>query len=123
MKTEEIVKITRKQVVDLVKARTEAAGPRLFAGDERRRCPRWPFPGAVELSPIGDDGRTRWFATCGNLSLGGLGVIADRCFDEGTPLDISCHMPEVTLVGRATVRHCEEIPQGYMVGLKFDFDE
>lgn len=123
MKTEEIVKITRRRVAELVKARTQSSGPGLFAGHEKRKHTRWPFPGAVELSPVNDDGRKRWFATCGNVSLGGLGIIAERCFEDGTELEISCHLPEMTLVGRATVRHCEEIPQGYMVGLRFEFDE
>jgi hypothetical protein len=123
MKTEEIVKITRKRVADLVKARTLSSGPGLFAGHEKRKHTRWPFPGAVELSPVEDDGRTRWFATCGNVSLGGLGIISERCFENGTALEISCHLPEMTLVGQATVCHSEEIPQGYIVGLKFNFDE
>jgi hypothetical protein len=123
MKTEEIVKITRKRVADLVKSRAEGKGPGLFAGHEKRQHTRWPFPGAVELSPVDDDGRTRWFGTCGNVSLGGLGVITERCFDDGAAFEISCHLPEMTLVGRVSVRHCEEIPQGYMVGLRFEFDE
>ncbi len=123
MQTEEIVKLTRERLIELLQARTESAASGPYAGRDRRRCPRWPFPGAVELSPAGDDGRTRWFATFCDLSPGGLGVVADCPFAAGAVLDLSCHLPEATLVGRATVRHCEPVDQGYMIGLQFDFDE
>ncbi len=121
MPTDEMIRVNRKQVAALVRARAKASGPRLFSGDERRRYPRWPFPGAVELSPVGGDGRVRWFATCGNISEGGFGVIADRSFEPDTPLEFSCHLPEATLVGQAVVRHCVRTPEGYMVGLEFNF--
>lgn len=123
MQTEEIVKITRARVAELVKIRERSEDAELFEGDERRQYSRWPFPGAVELSPAGGDGRSRWYATCGNLSLGGLGMMADRHFAPGMVVDLSCHLPEATLYGQATVRHCRQTEYGYLVGVEFNFEE
>ena len=123
MQTEEIVKITRNRVADLVKIRERSEDAGLFEGDDRRTHPRWPFPGAVELSPADGDGRTRWFATCGNLSLGGLGLMTDHYFPPGMIVEFSCHLPEATLYGQATVRHCRQTEYGYLVGVEFNFQE
>ncbi|HSW44219.1 MAG TPA: PilZ domain-containing protein [Phycisphaerae bacterium] len=123
MQTEQIVRITRRRVADLVKSRERSEDAVLFTGDEKRRNRRWPFPGAAELSLADGDGRKRWFATCGNLSFGGLGIITDRHFSPGTVLDISCHLPELTMVGRVTVLHCRPAGKGFLTGVRFDFDE
>jgi hypothetical protein len=123
MQIDEIVKITRQRVADLVHQREQDDGAHLFIGDERREHIRWPFPGAVELAPVGDDGRKRWFATCGNLSFGGLGVMTDHYFEPGTVIEISCHFPESSMFGRAVVRHCRPARQGYLMGVQFLFDE
>jgi hypothetical protein len=123
MQTEEIIKITRDRVAELVKIRERSEDARLFEGDESRKHPRWPFPAAVELAPADGDGRTRWFATCGNLSIGGLGLIADHYFPPGMVVDLSCHLPEATLYGQGTVRHCRQTAHGYLVGVEFNFPQ
>jgi hypothetical protein len=119
MKTEEIVRLTRRTVADLVRARHGDVEP--FLGHERRRSPRWPFPGTVELHPT--DGTTdQWFATCRNVSETGLGMCCDRFFDVGTVLEIAIHVPERTLYGRGIVGYCQKTPAGFMTGIEFDFD-
>jgi len=121
MKTEEIVRLTRKRVAALVKARQEQEDPDFFEGGERRENFRWPFPGAVELWPAGGDGRERWYATCRNLSMGGLGMVAEQPFEAGTQVEIACHFPEATFFVEAVVRHCTPVPDGFLVGVEFRF--
>jgi len=123
MQIDEIITISRQRVADLVQQREKDDGAHLFLNDERREHARWPFPGAVELTPVDGDGRKRWFATCGNLSLGGRGVMTDHYFEPGTVLEISCHFPENSMFGRVIVRHCRPANQGYLMGVQFLFDD
>jgi hypothetical protein len=147
METQEIVKLTRETVAELVKLRGQCNEAAVFKGTDRRRSEgrdhqypkgsdrrrsdasgrrrspaRWPFPGMIELTPVGDDGGKPWFATCTDLNLGGLGLMADRSLSVGTVVEFACHLPEKTIFGRATIRHCTKTPKGYKVGIEFIFD-
>ncbi len=121
MKTDEIVRLTRKRVAALVRSRQEQDDPDLFEGRERRENLRWPFPGAVELWPTGGDGRERWYGTCRNLSMNGLAMVTDEPFTPGAAVEIACHFPEASFYGEAVVRHCTQVPQGFLVGVEFRF--
>lgn len=123
MKTDEIVRLTPKRVARLVRARQEREAPELFEGKEHRSNMRWPFMGAVELWPAAGDGQERWYATCQNLSEGGMGMVTEDAFDTGTPVELACHLPEASFFGFGTIRHCTEIPDGYLVGIEFDFSK
>jgi len=121
MITDEIVKLSRERMADLVRSRHDP--PADFDGEERRVVTRWPFPGTAELRPAEGDGRPLWFATCRNVSETGLGISTDEPFEPGTPLEIAFHLPEASFYGKATVRYCTQTPQAYLVGLEFDFEE
>jgi len=122
MQTEEIVAMTHEHVAQLVRARQSQAKPNDFEGHEQRMDIRWPFPGTVEIWPNDGDGRRCWLATCLNLGYGGLGMLADEPFSLDTPIEFACHLPEASFFGKAVVRHCTELPDGYLVGIEFDFD-
>lgn len=123
MLTDEIVAMTRKQVAELVRIQQADNKPTLFEGYEQRGNRRWPFPGAVEVWPAGGDGRQRWLGTCHNLGYGGLGMLADEPFQPDTPIEFACHLPEASFYGKATVRHCTEVPDGYIIGVEFNFED
>lgn len=123
MQTSEIVKLTRKRITGLIRARQESAGhvdP--SPGPERRRAPRWPFKGAVEIWPSGGDGRQVWHATCLNISDTGMGLSTDEHLDPGSLMEVAIHLPEMTLCGKATVRYCAEVRHQFMVGMEFQFE-
>ena len=124
MPTDEIVKLTRKQVSRLIRRRMEAAGQQ-FEGKEQRRARRWPFPGTVELRYADGSDPNQWFASCRDISEGGMGMKTDVCFAPDTVLDISVHLPEQTLYGQATVRYCRELEteSEYLMGVQFIFDD
>lgn len=89
----------------------------------RRKTPRWPFPGTVELW-VPDDGgiEQHRLATSLNLSLHGVGIKTDDDLPVGANLSIAIHEPELSFHGRAIVRHCTRIDEGYYIGMQFDFD-
>ncbi len=124
MPTDEIVKLTRKQVSRLIRRRMKAAGQD-FEGSERRRATRWPFPGTVELRHADGSDPNNWFASCRDISEGGMGMRTDAYFAPGTMLDISVHLPEQTFYGQATVRYCKEIESSseYLMGVQFVFED
>lgn len=123
MRTDEIVKLSSSRIVAIIKARQEAAeipcpeNP----GSERRRYPRWPFKGAVEIWPDGGDGSKTTHATCLNISETGMGLSSDVHLPPGSVVEIALHLPEMTLCGRAAVRYCAEIRKQFMVGMEFLF--
>jgi hypothetical protein len=119
MNTDEIIQLTKESIRDLVRARQGLGEP--FAGHDRRRAPRWPFPGTVELHAT--DGTTgQWFATCRDISETGLGMCGEHYFYPETIVEIAIHVPEATLFGRAVVRYCQQTPSGFMTGIEFTFD-
>jgi len=122
MQTEEIVKLTQKNIKRLLKAGRQGE-PDISPGIEKRKHPRWEFPGMVEYCPIDSDGSQNWFGICRNLSLSGLGMICEDPLESGTELEIAIHQPEASMVGNATVRHCIETPRGYFVGVEFNFED
>jgi hypothetical protein len=122
MRTEEIAKLSRKLIADLIHKREQSEEAVLVEKDERRQHPRWPFPGAIEIWLSGNDAEQRWFASCANLSRTGIGMFMDRPLEAGMAVELACHFPEVTVCGAATIRHCTQTPAGYIVGAEFNFD-
>ncbi len=124
MATDEIVRLTRKQVSRLIHKRMQEAGHK-FEGREKRRMPRWPFPGTVELRRADGTDPNQWFASCRDISEGGMGMKTDTYFAPDTVLDISVHLPEQTFYGQAAVRYCRELDSEseYLLGVQFIFEE
>ena len=124
MKTDEIVKLSREALVDLIKFRLATGKLEdVYAGHERRRTPRWPFPGQVEVRPAeGDHGLPEFF-DCRDLNDTGMGMCGESAYAIGTILELSVHLPEMTLYGRAVVRYCMHTPRGHMMGVEFLFDD
>ena len=117
-----------------IKPLTEEAVARLLAEQEtpipdvrvngRRRAPRWPFPGTVEMWLPDKTGVEQLaLATCLNLSRHGLGMLNEEPLPIGLEFGLAVHQPEASLHGRAIVRHCTETEAGYYVGVEFLFDK
>ena len=121
MIADEILKLTRQGITEVLAAKQDQAEP--FMGDERRLAPRWPFPGTIELRPADGDGREQWFGTVRNVSETGLGASGDHYFELGTVLEIAFHLPEASFYGKGTVRYCKQVRGEFMLGLEFLFDE
>lgn len=121
MRTEEIVRLTKKRVNALITARQEAHDMDASPGPERRRHPRWPFKGPVEIWPEGGDGTNVTHGTCLNVSESGLGLSCDEHLQPGSTVEIAVHLPEMTLCGKAAVRYCAEVRDQFMVGMEFIF--
>ena len=122
MLTDEILKLTRNELHGLITSQSLADNHR-YSGNDRRTKPRCMFPSMVEVWPANGDGSEYWLGICQNLSMNGLGMICDREFELDTQIEISVHLFEASVYGKAIVRHCTKIPQGYLVGVEFDFDE
>lgn len=122
MKAEEIVKLSREALIDLVNKRLAESGMEPYAGPERRRTPRWPFPGQVEIRPVDEDLGLPQFFDCRDLNDTGMGMCGESAYPVGTILELSIHLPEMTLYGQAVVRYCMHTPRGYMMGVEFLFD-
>lgn len=121
MKVSEICPLTEDAVAKLLASRKLPAPD--VKTDGRRKAPRWPFPGAAELwIPEGGGLARHALATSLNLSLYGVGIRCDEPLSPGLELAIAIHEPEVSLHGRAVVRHCSEIENEYLIGLEFLFD-
>lgn len=120
MKTDEIVKLSREVLVDLIEHRL-ATGKleHAYGGPERRQTPRWPFPGQVEVRQVDGDNGLPEFFDCRDLNETGMGMCGDSYFAVGTILELSIHLPEKTLYGQAIVRYCMHTPRGYMLGVEF----
>lgn len=90
----------------------------------RRRAQRWPFPATVELwvpTPAGEEEHV--LASCLNISMEGMGIRCNEQLAMDAELSVSIHQPEVTLFGKAAVRHITPINEGYYIGLEFLFEE
>ena len=123
MKTDEILKLSRQAVITLIERRLANGKLEAFEGHERRRSPRWPFPGQVEVRPADDPRAVPMFFECRDLSETGLGMRGDESFELGTVLDLSVHVPEGTLYGQGVVRYSMKTPRGHMTGVEFIFEE
>ena len=125
MISSEIVKLTRANIARLLRSHESPEGG--FLGHERRRSLRWPFPGTVELRPVGGREDDVSFGSCRDVSATGVGITAEGYFEPGTCLEISMHLPEASFYGQATVRYCEEIEAAeddpYAMGLEFQFEQ
>lgn len=120
MDADEIRPLTRESVEHLIRSRKESAKP--GAQHEKRQRPRWPFPGAVELwLPVRGGGEKHVLAVCQNISEGGIGLRCESRLEEGAMVNIAVHQPEVSLHGKAVVRHCTARDNGYLAGLEFSF--
>jgi len=121
METLEIQPLTRESIASFLN------GQELYTPDDhshaRRRVPRWPFPGTVELwIPDGEGGERYELATCINLSVDGLGFLCDEKLPQGMKLSIAFHQPEVSFHGRAAVRHIAPHKSGFMTGVQFLYE-
>lgn len=121
LETLEIQPLTRESIAAFLKGRE------LFTPDEhshaRRRVPRWPFPGTVELwIPEGENEDRYDLAICINLSIDGLGILCDEQLPLGMKIGIAFHQPEVSFHGRATVRHVAANEKGYYTGVQFLYE-
>ncbi|HEY3244032.1 MAG TPA: PilZ domain-containing protein [Phycisphaerae bacterium] len=117
MEVAEILPLSRAAIRELLRARTVEEP---CTADERRRVPRWPFPGTVEIWSKNADGlEFHQLGTCSNLSEGGAGIVTDCWLPVGDTLDIAIHQPEASYHGRAIVRHCSRYAEGYGVGMEF----
>lgn len=120
MDTSEICQLTEEALEKLLAERAVASSG--SSVDGRRRAPRWPFPGTVELwVPDANGMEQHALATSMNLSIHGIGVRTDEPLPIDLELAIAIHEPEMSFHGRATVRHCTEVEDGYYVGMQFRF--
>lgn len=121
MDATEICPLTEEAVATLLASR--GGDPTAKGGDPRRKVPRWPFPGTVELWVPNEQGQEEHvLATSLNLSIHGVGVQADQRLAPGMTVSIAIHEPEMSFHGRATVRHCTQLEDGYYMGMQFCFD-
>lgn len=121
LETLEIQPLTRTAISDFLNGRA------LYLPDDhqhaRRRVPRWPFPGTVELwIPDAEYGERYELATCVNLSVDGLGFTHEEALPIGMELGIAFHQPEVSFHGRAVVRHVADHGAGFFSGVQFLYE-
>ncbi len=122
MDTSEFCALTEKAVERLLAMRAATTGQ--SAENGRRKTPRWPFPGTVELWIPDENGvECHTLATSLNLSAHGVGIKTEDPLEVDLELAIAIHEPEVSFHGRAVVRHCTLIDNetGYYVGMQFKF--
>lgn len=120
MDVSEICPLTQAAVAKLLNSRVAHRDDEVDAC--RRRAVRWSFPGTVELWIPGPGGEEYELATSINLSTTGVGLRLDHYVAPGTEVGIAMHEPEVSFHGRAVVRHCSEVDDGYfLAGLQFLF--
>lgn len=116
----EIQPLTRASVASFLDGRE------LFTPDEhahaRRRVPRWPFPGTVELWIPEGDGERYELASCVNLSVDGLGMLCDEKLPYGMRLGIAFHQPEISFHGHAVVKHIARQNGAYYTGVQFLYE-
>ena len=123
MEAIDICRLSEQVVAKLLERRAPRTSDH-GTSDGRRRMPRWPFPGTVELWIPQSDGIERYtLATSLNLSLQGVGIRCDEPLSPGLELSIAIHEPEASFHGHAMVRHCTEIEDDYLIGLQFLFDD
>lgn len=118
MQTDEIFKLTRESIHELLHSRLPL--PDASVQGERRHSPRWPFPGTVEIYL---DENTECLGTCRNLNETGFGMSCDRYFEPESRVKFAVHLPEASFCGAGVVRYCMHTPRGYMTGIEFDFSE
>lgn len=122
MKITEICALSREAIETLLAGRRTVAPDNHQRG--RRRAPRWPFPGTVELwIPEVAGGERYALATSLDLSLDGVGICAEEPLPEGMDLAIAIHEPEVSFHGRARVAHCTGVENEFLIGLHFLFEK
>ncbi len=117
----EILPLSRETVAQLLVDRAGIAPS--TKGTTRRKVARWPFPGTVELWLPEADGTERYaLATSLNLSAEGVGIRCDEPLSPGMELPIAIHEPEISLHGKAVVRHCTDFEGDFLVGIEFVCD-
>ncbi|HUU82092.1 MAG TPA: PilZ domain-containing protein [Phycisphaerae bacterium] len=121
MDADEIVPLTAEAINQLLEARRGAR--QKASGDEKRRVPRWAFPGAVEVwVPAEGGGERHVLGVCHNLTERGVGVRVEETIKVGATMSIAIHQPERSFHGQGTVRHCTAREGGYLVGFEFVFE-
>ena len=120
MSVSEFQPLTRGAIGKLIRGRSLRGSDQ--SGHRRRQMPRWPFSGQVEMwLPNGDGGEELALASCENLGVGGVGVRCDEPLELGLEIPITVHQPEASFHGRAVVRHCTKLRDGFYTGLEFIF--
>lgn len=121
MESVEVCSLTEASIAKLLTGRHERKSDAAVGG--RRKMPRWPFPGTVQLWIPDENGvDEHTLATSVNLSEDGVGILVDDELPIDLELTIALHEPEASLQGRAVVRHCTRIDERYYMGLQFVFD-
>jgi hypothetical protein len=120
VQTDEFIPLTEQALLELLADRYAA---KVTAEPEgRRRQPRWPFPGTVELwltNAAGEQEHVLGRAL--NLSLAGIGVLLEEDVRLGQEVNLAIHQPEATFYGKAVVRHATLTEHGVRAGLEFVF--
>lgn len=120
MDADEIVPLTAEAIKDLLEARR--GGQAGTSEPDKRRLPRWAFPGAVEIwVPTGRGDERHVLGVCHNLTEHGVGVRVEETIEVGATLPIAVHQPERSFHGKGIVRHCTPRGEGYLAGLEFVF--
>lgn len=118
MNISEFCPLTSEAVAELLASRNTSEAQR--SAGERRKTPRWPFPGTAELWIPDEDGiEHHALATSLDLSVDGVGIRCDEPLEPGLELAVALHEPEMSFHGRAVVRHCAAMGDEYLVGLQF----
>ncbi len=113
----EFIELNRESIAKLLVSRQPEGTGR---GACRRRVPRWPFLGPVQIWTKTRDGEEIEIdATCHDLNEHGMGMFCDCPFEPGLRLPIAIHQPEATYHGEAVVRHCAPSGTEYFIGIEF----
>jgi hypothetical protein len=121
MDADKITRLTPESIRELLAGAVKGEA-KLAAGNRKEE--RWPFPGTVEVwLPESCYGERHILATLHNLSPNGLAMRTRRPVASGTRIELAIHLPTLSAVGDAIVRHCTSAPVGYLVGVEFVFNE
>jgi hypothetical protein len=118
MIADQVLSLTRERVKAMLSAQQLAADT---PEGERRRGPRWPAGGLIELWTRGQAPGGSCWGTCRDMSEHGLCVVCSRSLEPGAAIELSLRLPELSLKADATVRHCEPCERGFAIGIEFEF--
>ena len=121
MNVDEFQPLTKTAIRTLLEARQ--SGKEVLNEQDKRRLPRWPFPGKAELWLVKQDGSEPLvIGEIHELNEMGAGIRCGLRIEPGQVVTIAIHQPEASFHGTAVVRHCTAYSTGYQVGLEFECD-